>query len=59
MSVAKFRATGFSIMDGLGWYSPHQSKNDPISTDQIPSPPNFYTFPIKALLSLLLVEIGH
>ena len=59
MRVVKFRATGFSIMGGLGWYSPHQSKNDPIFTNQIPPPPNVYIFPIKALRSLLLVEIGH
>ena len=35
IGLENFGATEFPIMDWLGWYFPHQSKNDQISTQDI------------------------
>ena len=58
IGLEKFWATECSIMAGLERYSLHQSKNDQISTHHSSSP-NFYFLHIKALLPLLLLEMGH
>ena len=41
IDLENFAVTGFTIMGRLGWYSPHQPKNDQISIIRVPSP-NFY-----------------
>ena len=48
----------FSITAELGWYSLHQPKSDQISTHQNSPHPIFYILPIKAILPLLLPEVG-
>ena len=53
-----FGATGFFMIAWLGWYSPQKSKIDQISTHQS-SPSVFYILPMKTLLPLLLLEMGH
>ena len=58
IGLENFWATGCSIMAGLERYSLHQSKNDQISTHHSSSP-NFYFLQIKALLTLLLLEMRH
>ena len=52
IGLENFGCTVFSIMGGLGWYSPHQSKNDQISTHQSPLYQIFTYYPSWVALTV-------
>ena len=54
VGLEKFKAAGFSIIVGFGWYSSRQWKNELISTHQI-----FTSSPWKPYSPVLLLEMKH
>ena len=55
--LRKFWGALFVIMDGLGWYSSHQSKNDQISTHQSPLHQIFTSYPSWVAVTVIHSKI--